>query len=129
MIEESQLQNIGGRDVYGSDGDKIGSAGQIYADDQTGQPDWLSVNTGLFGMSESFVPLRDASFDGERIEVPYDKSTVKDAPNVAADGHLSPEEEQQLYKHYSMDWSATQGYGQDMAQRAVAPRVSPEMRR
>ena len=88
MIDQQELGSVAGRDVYGADGEKIGSVAQVYQDDRTGQPAWLTVHTGLFGMNESFVPLRDASVTGDRVEVPYDKSTVKDAPNVTADGHL-----------------------------------------
>jgi uncharacterized protein (TIGR02271 family) len=106
MIDQQELGSVAGRDVYGADGEKIGSVAQVYMDDQSGQPEWLTVHTGLFGMSESFVPLREATVTGDRVEVPYDKSTVKDAPNVTADGHLEPEEEQRLYQHYDLDWDA-----------------------
>jgi uncharacterized protein (TIGR02271 family) len=107
MIDQQELGSVAGRDVYGPDGDKIGSVAQVYLDDQSGQPEWLTVHTGLFGMNESFVPLRDATVTEGRVEVPYDKSTVKDAPNVTADGHLEPEEERRLYEHYSLDWDTT----------------------
>jgi stress response protein YsnF len=104
MIEQQELGSVAGRDVYGRDGEKIGSVAQVYQDDRTGQPEWLTVHTGLFGLNESFVPLREATVTGDRVEVPYDKSTIKDAPNVAADGHLEPEDERRLYEHYSLDW-------------------------
>jgi len=106
MIEQQELQSIAGHDVYGSDGERIGSVAQVYTDDQSGQPEWLTVHTGLFGMNESFVPLREATFADDRVEVPYDKSTVKDAPNVTADGHLEPDEERRLYEHYAVAWES-----------------------
>jgi uncharacterized protein (TIGR02271 family) len=90
-----------GRDIYGSDGSKIGTAVQVYADDETGKPEWLSVRTGLFGTKESFVPLSDASVSGDRVTVSYDKAFVKDAPNIDADGHLSQDEERELYAYYN----------------------------
>ena len=34
----------------------------------------------------------------------YDKATVKDAPNVDGERHLDVEEEQQLYRHYGLDY-------------------------
>ncbi len=109
MIEQQELRSVAGRDVFGPGGEKIGSVAQVYADDHTGQPDWFTVHTGLFGMNESFVPLREATVAGDRVEVPYDKATVKDAPNVSADGHLEPEEERRLYEHYRLDWDAGNG--------------------
>ncbi len=107
MLDQGQIDQVTGSDAYGSDGDKIGSVGQVYLDDQTGQPAWVTVNTGFFGMNESFIPLNDASFSGDRLTVPYDKSKVKDAPNVASDGHLSPDEERELYSYYGVGYSDT----------------------
>ena len=51
------------------------------------------MNTGLFGTKSTFVPLRDATDDGDTLRVPYDKAKVKDAPNMDADGELSQSEE------------------------------------
>ncbi len=80
-----------------TDGDKIGSIGQVYVDDDNGQPTWVTAKTGLFGTSESFVPLEGARAEGNDIVVPYSKDQVKDAPRVDADGHLEPAEEDRLY--------------------------------
>ena len=35
-----------GRTVVDQQGNKIGTVGQVYVNDQTGQPDWITVNTG-----------------------------------------------------------------------------------
>ena len=101
LLEQNQLDRVIGQDVYGSDGSKIGTARQVYADDETGEPEWVTVSTGLFGTKESFVPLRDASLNGDQLTVPYEKSFVKDAPNVDEDGHLGVEQERELYAYYS----------------------------
>ncbi|VXC57829.1 conserved hypothetical protein [Arthrobacter sp. 9AX] len=93
------LLNKGGN-VIGSDGEKIGSIGQLYADDDTGEPTWVTVKTGLFGTSQSFVPVEGAYTQGDDLVVPYTKDHVKDAPRVDVDGHLTPEEEDQLYTYY-----------------------------
>jgi uncharacterized protein (TIGR02271 family) len=104
MLTDDQVRQITGGTVYDVNGDKIGKAGQVYLDDATGQAEWVSVNTGLFGASESFVPLRDASMDGDMIRVNYTKDMVKDAPNVDADQHLSGEDEQRLYSYYGLSY-------------------------
>jgi uncharacterized protein (TIGR02271 family) len=88
------------------DGDRIGTIEDLYADDRTGQPEWALVNTGLFGTRSTFVPLAQASPAGDDIQVPYAKQLVKDAPGVEADQHLSQAEEQQLWRHYGLDYSA-----------------------
>ena len=103
-ITTKQLHAIAesGGDVRTTSGDKIGSIGQIYVDLSTGEPSWVTVRTGLFGMSESFVPLEGATDNGKDIMVNYDKDTVKDAPRIDADRDLSPDEEETLYAHYGM---------------------------
>jgi uncharacterized protein (TIGR02271 family) len=72
----------------------------------------LTVHTGFFGTKETFVPVQGADVSGDRVTVAYDKAKVKDAPNIAEDGHLSPEEEQQLYSYYGVDWGSGAAGGQ-----------------
>lgn len=48
------------------------------------------------------MPAAEASVQGNEVRVPYTKDLVKDAPNVAPDGEIAPEEEDRLYAHYSM---------------------------
>ena len=94
-----------GRKLIDRDGDKIGSIGDIYLDEQTGQPEWIAVTTGLFGSNVSFVPTAEARAEGDDVRVPYEKSQVKDSPNVEADGALSQDEEARLYSHYGLNYS------------------------
>ena len=105
-IDQSNIDTVIGRPVHGSDGQKIGQIGQIYLDDATGKPEWATVQTGLFGTKESFVPIVDAQLTDDGLKVPYDKDAVKDAPQVDAEqGHLSQSEEAELYRHYGMEYS------------------------
>jgi uncharacterized protein (TIGR02271 family) len=103
-ITRTQVQNLAtsGGNVMSADGQKIGSIGEVYVDDSTGEPSFVTVKTGLFGTAESFVPLQDATADGGDIRVAYNKHEVKDAPRVDPDGRLTPEEEQRLYAHYGL---------------------------
>jgi len=98
-----------GRNVVDPNGDKIGKIEEIYADDDSGQPAWLAVHTGMFGRHVSFVPLHGWQAQGGDVMVPYDKHLVKDAPRAEADSHLSEEEEDRLYEYYGVggaNWSA-----------------------
>lgn len=95
--------------AYDRDGDKVGSVGEVYLDDQTGQPAWVTVNTGLFGTSESFVPLEGARVEGEDLHLPYEKAKIKDAPRQDADKHLDVEQEEALYRYYGLGNSSTSG--------------------
>ncbi|MBG6225263.1 uncharacterized protein (TIGR02271 family) [Arthrobacter sp. CAN_A2] len=104
MITQDNIDTMlgNGGNVLGSDGEKIGSIGQVYLDDQTGEPSWVTAKTGLFGTSESFIPLQGADVEGHDVRVPYSKHQVKDAPRIESDGNLSPEEEDRLYRHYEI---------------------------
>ena len=104
MISQDNISQIleAGGNVIDNDGNKVGSVGQIYVDDQTNNPSWVTVNTGLFGSNESFAPLQGASLEGNDVRIGHDKAKVKDAPNVAPDGHLSEEEEAKLYQYYGL---------------------------
>ncbi len=102
MITANDLSRLTGSDVYGADDSKIGTAGQVYLDADSGAPEWVAVRTGLFGTKESFVPLADASFSGDTVRVPYDKDKVKNAPQIDADGDLTNAEEDELYRYYGI---------------------------
>ncbi|MBK5990249.1 PRC and DUF2382 domain-containing protein [Streptomyces microflavus] len=93
---------LDGLTVYDNEGEKVGSVGRVYVDDDTGKPDWVTVKTGMFGMKESFVPLAGARRVGSDLHVSHSKDTVKEAPRVDADAHLSVAEEEELYRHYGL---------------------------
>ena len=99
--------------AYGSDGDKIGKVEQVFLDDNSGEPTFLTVNTGLFGAKENFVPVKGARQDGDRVVLPYTKDVIKDAPKVDADQHLSPAEEEELYRYYELNYDDGRTAGTD----------------
>lgn len=100
-----ELERIRNATAYSVDEEKIGSVGNIYLDDDTGEASWVSVNTGWFGTSQSIVSLQGSRLDPEGdLRLSYAKDLVKDAPRVADDGHLAPEEER-LFTHYNLGTS------------------------
>ncbi|OMH35051.1 DUF2382 domain-containing protein [Tersicoccus sp. Bi-70] len=102
-IDKNAISTLFGADVLTNDDHRLGDVGQVYLDDESGSPEWVTVRTGLFGTKETFVPIRNADLDERGLRVPFDKQLVSDAPRVDADqDHLSPEEEQELYRHYGL---------------------------
>src|SRR5829696_4353115 len=91
MIGTDTISRVIGQDVY----------------DETGQPEWVTVRTGLFGTKESFVPIRNADLTDDGVRVPVSKERVKDAPKIDTDGHLSPQEETELYRYYGLGSGTT----------------------
>jgi uncharacterized protein (TIGR02271 family) len=94
-----------GRTMVDPAGDKLGTIDAIYLDDETGQPEWATVASGLFSAKVAFVPLAQAQDIGDSVRVPYDKEQVKNAPVMQADGSLSQDDEAQLYRHYGLEYS------------------------
>jgi uncharacterized protein (TIGR02271 family) len=99
------VQTWQGRTMVDPAGDKLGTIDAIYLDDETGQPEWATVTSGLFSAKAAFVPLAQAQDIGDSVQVPYDKQQVKNAPAMQADGSLSQDDEAELYRHYGLDYS------------------------
>jgi uncharacterized protein (TIGR02271 family) len=104
MITKETIGSVLGHTAYDSSHKKIGRIGQVYLDERTGQPEWMTVRTGMFGTRESFVPLAPAEVRDDEVIVPYPKDHVTEAPNVDVDanGYLSEQEEAQLYGYYGV---------------------------
>ena len=109
MTTTEDLQDMEGRTAVDSDGAKLGRIGQVYLDDLSGQPLWVTIHTGLFGTRESFAPLYGSRTDGGNLHLAVSKALVKDAPGVDADGHIGEGENDALYEYYA-------GYLGDSAQ-------------
>ncbi|GGV23913.1 hypothetical protein GCM10010277_03800 [Streptomyces longisporoflavus] len=102
----TSADGLAGLTAYDRTGEKIGSVEQVYLDDRTGRPEWVTVKTGLFGMKQSFVPLAGARRQQDELHVAATKEAVKEAPRVDADQHLDQSEEQDLYAHYGLTRSS-----------------------
>jgi uncharacterized protein (TIGR02271 family) len=104
-LQRDEILSQRGEDLYDSHGEKIGTIEEIYLDNESDEPEWALVKTGLFGTKSSFVPLRNASRDGDTLSVPFEKEQVKDAPAIDTDAELSQREEADLYRHYGLEYS------------------------
>ena len=118
-----------GRDIVGSDGEKIGTLNEVYLDNQTDAPEWAAVTTGMFGAKQSFVPITDAAPSGESVQVPFTKDEVKNAPKVEPDGQLTPEEEQALYTHYGRAYEGAPHEGETVGHDTSGPTTDDAMTR
>ena len=105
MTQMTEAYDWRGRDIVDSDGEKVGKLEELFRDEDTEQPEWAVVSTGMFGTKLSFVPIQGAEPTGEDVRVPFSKEQIKDAPKIDdSDGQLSQDEEAQLYEHYGMSY-------------------------
>ena len=100
MISNDDIDTLARATAYGPDGEKLGKVGEVYLDNDTGKPAWVTVVTGLFGTRRHFAPLDEAVLDRTGVRLPYDKDTITGAPNIDEDGELTPLEEDELYRYY-----------------------------
>jgi hypothetical protein len=103
MVAEIDDIVVDGGIVVTEDGRKLGSVEQVFLSEDTGMPAFVTVRTGLFGLSESFVPLEGATIDGSRIRVAFDRERIKNGPRIESDrGSITSDEEKELYAYYGM---------------------------
>jgi sporulation protein YlmC with PRC-barrel domain len=102
-VTPEDIQSLYDAEVVDSEGQKVGAVGQVYLDDDSGRPAWVTAKTGLFGLRETFVPLHGADLAVGEIRVPYTKDFIKDAPNIDGESHLDDDDQQQLFRYYRLD--------------------------
>jgi hypothetical protein len=90
--------------IVDRDGTTVGTISEFYLDRETGRPTWALVDTGLFGATQTFVPLVHATEISDGLQVPYEKRHIKDAPRVDSHDELAPAEEATLFAHYGVDY-------------------------
>lgn len=123
MTTTDELQNMEGQSAVDVNGAKLGKIGQIYLDDQTGQPLWVTITTGMPGTKQSFAPLYGSRSDGGDLHLAVTKDMVTGAPGIGADGHIEDSENQALYTYYHGHLDGTpQDQGQDTSGRPPTAR-------
>ena len=112
-----------GAPVHGSDGTKLGKVEAVYLDNDTEAPEWVSVKSGLFGSHVSIVPLNQARWDGSALAVPFGKDAIQAAPHHDPDAALSPQDEDDLYRHYGLTDTQQSSASEGRRDRAGEPGV------
>lgn len=102
MTTQKNIRDLFNTTAFDSKGDKLGDVQEVFVDDHSGQPTFVEVKHGLFGMSSSLVPLRGHDLQGKDLHLAFDKDRIKDAPNIDADQGLTPEEQNRIYEHYAV---------------------------
>jgi len=103
MLTDREGSAAVGSTAYDADGGKIGTVEHFYVDDRTGTPSWVAVITGLLGTHTSIVPVQSASLTEGRLVLPVTRDAVRSAPQVGEGGHLSPDDEARLRRHYGLE--------------------------
>lgn len=114
MTTERQIRDLFDATAYDRDGDKLGSVKEVFLDERTGQPTFVEVGHGLFGMSSSVVPLKGHRLDGDDLHLAFAKDRIADAPSLDVDNGLTPEEQNRVFEHYGLgSYEDSQRYAAD----------------
>lgn len=103
MADFNRIEDLANATAYDVDGDKVGGVKDVYVNDTTGQPDFVSVNHGLFGGGDSIVPLRGHSLRDGELHLAFPKERIEDAPDLDENGHLTTEDQDAFYRHYGLE--------------------------
>lgn len=106
-IDTRTAGDVVGAPVHSRDGSGLGKVDTIFYDNDTGTPEWAAVKSGMFGSHVSLVPLAEGTWDGTTLSVPFDKEQLKSAPHHDPDNELSVSDEQDLYRHYGIDYAGS----------------------
>lgn len=110
QIRLEELQSARGSDVIDAQGEKVGELEDIYYDDDSGQPEWIGVKSGMINKTKHLVPLEGAQQSDGSLRIAYPKDRVEDTPEID-DEHISPATEAELYRIYGLQ--APMGYAAD----------------
>ncbi len=103
LPEPKQFGDYGewpGRAVLNKSGDHLGKVREIYLDDATDRPEWVLVDRDEG--DPRFIPLADATIQGESIQVSASADAVESAPSLEPTKQLTQDQERDLYKHYGV---------------------------
>lgn len=103
MADFNRIEDLANATAYDVDGDKVGGVKDVYVNDTTGQPDFVSVNHGLFGGGDSIVPLRGHTLRDGELHLAFQKERIEDAPDLDENGHLTTEDQDAFYRHYGLE--------------------------
>ena len=102
MAEINRIEDLANATAFDVAGDKVGGVQDVYVNDTSGQPDFVSVNHGLFGAGTSIVPLRGHTLRDGELHLAFPKDRIEDAPDLDENGHLTTDDQDAFYRHYGL---------------------------
>ena len=114
------LRGWDGNDLVDRDGVKAGSIVNLFVDRQTARPIWALVRTGLLGSRQTLVPLDQATIPlaavvrgAGSVQVPFETTTILDAPSVPVGEEIPDAVAVALRRYYNLGGSGAPSEGDD----------------
>ena len=99
-MDPKEIPELFDAEVVGSDGEKVGTIQQIFADEVTGAATFVTV---LSEGHEYFIPVRGADYSTSQVNVPFSRDLIEAAPKASGEDDLSRDREAEVYGHYGME--------------------------
>ena len=107
-------EEFAGYTVYDEHYEKIGKVDDLFVDEND-RPEYLGVKMGLLGLKSTLIPWELVRVNERRqlMEVGAPKDRIKDAPTFDDEEEISPELEEQVYRHFGLQRGSAErsGYG------------------
>jgi len=105
LPDRREAKSWEGLPVVDRDEQVLGVCRGVFADTDTGVPEWFDVD--VQGHARSFVPALDATEIDGKVRVGFTREQVLAAPHVGDAEQLSKRDEMRLYDHYGVEYTAS----------------------
>lgn len=122
MQSDIDPRSLIGRKAFDAGGGRVGTVGEVYLDDATGEPEWAALRVGVF-RREVLVPLEPSEVLDDGLHIPFERSLIRSTPNLGVGRHLSPVQELRLYLHYGLEVPAPAEGGPSASYPDASPSV------
>jgi hypothetical protein len=101
------VEQLGGRDLYASDGERLGTIDEIYYDRLSGVAAWFGFDTGLLPAKRLIVPVAGMSVEDDKVSIAYPSNVVAEQPEVELDDGLTSDAETLFSNYYGLGATST----------------------
>src|SRR5437764_12832306 len=103
MLTQEEGRNLVGATAFDQDGQKFGEVTNVYLDNTTGDPQWVIVAAGLFGLNDSVVPASLAHMRrSQEVAFAAHKNTITSAPPIDPKRPPTEAAADQLLRRYGL---------------------------
>lgn len=102
MCAVQRIKGLIGSTAYDAHGEILGTVTEIFTARASGQPEFATVNYGIFHNFFTLVPRRGHRLIDDHLHMAFAKHKMQNAPSIVNNGYLSNRIRNQLLRHYGL---------------------------